>query len=327
MKKIAVVGFGFMGVVHAKNIMLSENMKLCGIIDNRDGDIFANIETTGNAGDLDLPIEAFKATAVFKSLSDCVNQTQPDAVIICVPLFLHYKLAKEALELGVDVLLEKPFCPELTDCQALIGLAEQQQKILMIAHCIRFAPEWQFLSECIEDQRYGKLELLTTSRIGGEPTWGVWQNDKIKQTCGGSLLDLVIHDLDFANSCFGYPTAIKVNLRHDEYWEIGLEYPDNPATVSIKGGFLYRHAAFESTCAANFSNGSVRFSSLVPGVVNIGTDAGTETVKVDGDAYMNELEYFIKCIDARQTPVLCPPTSSMETIKLCQSIILSSLDT
>ena len=46
-KKIVVIGFGFMGVVHAKNIIASWKLELCGIVDNRDGDIFAGIESRG----------------------------------------------------------------------------------------------------------------------------------------------------------------------------------------------------------------------------------------------------------------------------------------
>lgn len=321
MKKIAIIGFGFMGVVHAKNVIVSPSLKLCGIIANRDGNIFAGIESTGNAGDLNLPLEKLKQIPVYKTLQSCVTEQQPDAVIICVPLFLHYEITRQALELGLNVLLEKPFCPELEQCQKLIELAKKQQRTLMIGHCVRFAPEWQFLAECIKDRRYGELQLLSASRMGGEPTWGVWQDDKIKQSCGGSLMDLLIHDLDFANSCLGIPTTVEVSLKCAEYWEIALQYPNNPAPISIKGGFLYRHSTFESTCAATFTNGSIRFSSLEPGIIHIGTDAGPATINVTGDAYCNELEYFVVCLNNKSAPAKCLPESSMKTIELCHKIL------
>ena len=326
MKKIAIIGFGFMGVVHAKNVIAAPILELCGIIDNRDGDIFAGIESTGNAGELDLPLKKLKEVPVYKSLQGCVTKQQPDAVIICVPLFLHYEIAKQALELGLNVLLEKPFCPELEQCRELIELAEAKQSTLMIGHCVRFMPEWQFLAECIQDRRYGELELLSTLRMGGEPTWGVWQDEKIKQSCGGSLMDLLIHDIDFTNSCLGNPAAINVNLKCAEYWEIALQYPDSPAKISIKGGFLHRHSSFESTCAATFTNGSIRFSSLKPGVIYIGTDNGAETVNVTGDGYCNELAYFTECLNSQIQPENCLPTSSMQTIEVCHKVYLKQLD-
>lgn len=320
-KKIAVVGFGFMGVVHAKNIIASDQLELCGIIDNREGDIFVGVESTGNAGELDLPLERLKQTPVYKTLDECYQNEKLDAVSICVPLFLHYKLTKQALNLGLDVLLEKPFCPELEQCQELIDLAAEKKKILMIAHCMRFAPEYEFLAECIKDKRYGKLKLLTTNRMGGEPTWGVWQDEKIKKTCGGSLLDLLIHDIDFANYCLDKPEDIKLNLKTDEYWEFELKYKDEPATISIKGGFLHHHTAFAADYAATFEYGSIRSSTLQAGIVNVGTDTGPESIKLKGDAYFAELEYFAKCIQARSKPEKCLPKDSMQTIETCKKII------
>ena len=78
----------------------------------------------------------------------------------------------------------------------------------------------------------------------------------------GPLLDLLIHDIDFANSCLGCPEDVKLNMKIDEYWELGLKYPKSKAAVSVKGGFLHRNTAFASEYAATFEKGSVRASSL-----------------------------------------------------------------
>ena len=319
MRKAAVIGFGFMGVVHAKNILANEKLELCAIVDNRD-DIFKGIENTGNHGDLNLPLEELRQVPVFKTLKECVDRVQPETVVICVPLFLHHEMAKEALNLGLDVLLEKPFCPEVDQCRELIELAKEKNRILMVAHCIRFAPEWEFLAECVKDKRYGELILFSTSRAAGEPTWGVWRDEKIRKTCGGALMDLLIHDIDFANYCLGGMEAVKLNLNADEYWELELRYKSNPAKVSIKGGFLHRNTPFASEYIATFEQSSIRFSSLQPGTIHIGTDSGAESIKVSGDMYANELEYFTGCIENRIQPEKCSPEASLKTIKICREI-------
>ncbi|KKR04716.1 MAG: Oxidoreductase family, NAD-binding Rossmann fold protein [Candidatus Uhrbacteria bacterium GW2011_GWF2_39_13] len=320
MKKMVIVGFGFMGVVHAKNIIASDKLELLGIVDNRSADIFADIDKTGNQGNCDLPLERLKQTPVYKTLDECCKIEKPDAVSICVPLFMHYELTKKALNLGLDVLLEKPFCPELGQCRELIELAEEKNRIMMVAHCVRFAPAWKFLAERIRDKCYGELKLLTTTRMCGEPTWGVWLDTEIKKTCGGSLFDLLIHDIDFANSCLGLPENIEVNLKVDEYWELLFRYNDNQAKVSIKGGFLYQHTPFVSEYAATFEKGSIRFSSLQSDVIHIGTDKGNEFITMNGDAYQAELEYFAKCIENRSKPERCLPVSSLQAIEICRNI-------
>ena len=319
MKRIAVIGFGFMGVVHAKNIINSGNLELCGIVDNRPVDIFADLNKTGNQGALDLPLERLRQTPVFKTLEECADKVQPDAVVICVPLFLHYDLTKKALNLGLDVLLEKPFCPEVGQCRELIKLAEEKKRILMVAHCIRFAPQYEFLAQCIRDERYGKLRWLTTSRMGGEPTWGVWQNPEIKKTCGGSLLDLLIHDLDFVNYCFNAPADVKVNLHYDEYWEVALEY-NHEAAISIKGGFLHCNTAFAAEYAATFERGSLRFCTLQPDVVHVGTDNGSQVITAGGDGYCEEMKHFADIITTRTQSLRCPAESSLQAIELCRDI-------
>ena len=208
---------------------------------------------------------------------------------------------------GLDILLEKPFCIELEQGRELMKLAEEKQRILMIAHCVRFAPEWEFLADCIKDKRYGELKLLATARMGGEPTWGVWQDPEIKKTCGGSLLDMLIHDIDFVYSCLGTPSEMKINLKCDEYWELGFNYDQNQKKISIKGGFLYKFTPFTSEYLATFDNASIRFSSLNPKTINIGTANGLESVSVDGDLYYNEMEYFADCIESRKKPERCLP--------------------
>lgn len=316
---MVVIGFGFMGVVHAQNIIAREDLELCAIVDNREN-VFNGIENTGNKGKLDLSVERLKKTPVYKTLEECCQKESPDAVAICVPLFLHYELTKQALNLGLDVLLEKPFCPELKQCRELVDLAEEKKLILMVAHCVRFATEWEFLADCISDKRYGELKLLSTNRTSGEPTWGVWQDEKIKQTCGGALMDLLIHDIDYVNSCLEMPSGIKVNLRCDDYWEIALKYPDNPAKISIKGGFLHPHTPFSAEFVATFENASIRYNTLQPESINIGTDSGSESIRVYGDMYANELEYFAKCILRRSKPEKCLPKASLRTIETCQKI-------
>jgi len=314
--QVAVIGFGFMGVVHAKNIVASETMELCGIIDNRDGDIFKGIENTGNAGTQVLPIKQLKAVSIYKSLEECVKTTKVDAVVICVPLFLHYELTKKALELGVDVMVEKPFCPTLEQCRELIKLAIQKNRILMVAHCIRFHPAWKFLAACIDDKRFGELQILSTSRTGGEPTWGVWNDPTIRRTCGGGLWDLVLHDIDFINHHIGIPDGLDVNVNVRDYWE--TSFTRNGAIISIKGGFLHPHAVFESNFFATFEHASLQYSTANSSVLLVSTQNGLETIDGMGiGSYEAELAYFGNCVKMRIAPSECLPEEATQAISIC----------
>jgi predicted dehydrogenase len=215
------------------------------------------------------------------------------------------------------VLLEKPFCSTPEEASELILLAEKKNKTLMVGHCVRFAPAWEYLASRIADKTFGELKLLSFERMGGEPAWGVWQDPEIKKTCGGSMLDLLIHDIDFAGYTLGYPEEVKVNINMEEYWELELKYPGRPVKVSVKGGFLYKHTAFAVSFAATFEKGSVRYSSHQPEIIHTGSENGPGVKKLSGDAYVKEIEYFAECLLSGAKPEKCPPEDSLESLKIC----------
>ena len=320
MKKTIIVGMGFMGVTHAKNILSSPELELCGIVDSRGQKIFDGMDNLGNAGKLNLPDTRLKKVPVFASIPECVARTNPEAVVICTPLFLHYEMVRQCLEMGLDVMVEKPFCPDLEQGRELIDLSRKKKLILMVGHCLRFSPQWEFMARCIRDERYGKLRLLSTYRIAGEPTWGVWQDPEIKKTCGGAIFDLLIHDIDFANYSLGKLASMETLLKRDDYWELSLTYDGNDAAVSIKGGFLHRNLPFMAEYVASFDHGSIRCCTLQPETIHIGTDKGSESVAIPGDAYLEELIYFADCIKTRRQPSRCLPEDSLSAIAICRKV-------
>lgn len=315
MKKIAIVGFGFIGTVHAENILQNEDLDFCGIVEKREID-FQKINTVGNKGELAVAVEQLEKIPVYESLEECCRHHALDAVVICVPLFLHYELTKKALQLGLDVLLEKPFCPTVEQCRELIELAREKERILMVGHSLRFRPAWNFMAECIHDKRFGNLKMLSMSRKGGQPTWGVWNNPAIRKTCGGGLWDLLIHDLDFINHHLTMPQDIRVNVQSDDYWE--MSFNKDETQVSIKGGFLYPHAQFEAEYFATFEYATIQHSTSDPDIVFIADKDGLQKKRaMQGNCYRDELHYFTECIQTREQPVKCLPSESMQAVEIC----------
>jgi predicted dehydrogenase len=319
-KRIAVVGFGFMGVTHARWILSTPGLELCGIVSSR-GRPALTAPTQGNLGAQQLPADLGGEVPFFANLGECAREQKLDAVSICVPLHLHYQVVKQALELGLDVLVEKPFCADIKEGSELISLARECGLILMVAHCVRFAPEWAYLADCVRQSRFGKLKVLSLTRMGGVPNWGAWTDPKVAATCGGSLMDLLIHDIDFANSILGVPSRSAVNFHTDEFWDISLSYSDSPALVSVKGGFLHKNSPFSSECVAIFETASIRFSSMQPGLLYIGSEKrGLETMELPGDAYAAEIAYLAQCIEHRKQPLLCMPEESLLAVEICQKM-------
>jgi len=114
-----------------------------------------------------------------------------DVVGIAVPTALHYQVARDFLDAGVHVLLEKPVAPTLAEAQALFELAERRRVVLQVGHVERFNGAVQELKHIVREPI-----LIECRRMG--PFQARVKDD-------GVVLDLMIHDLDIVLNLVGGP--------------------------------------------------------------------------------------------------------------------------
>lgn len=80
-----------------------------------------------------------------------------DTVIIAMPDHLHYEPCMKALELGYDILLEKPIAQTEEECRRLVAYAEEKKKIVCLTHVLRYSPYFLMLKEVIQNGAIGDL--------------------------------------------------------------------------------------------------------------------------------------------------------------------------
>ena len=80
-----------------------------------------------------------------------------DAIIITTPDDLHYGPCMQALEMGYDVLLEKPIAPTEQECRDILELANRTGRIVAVCHVLRYAPYFIRLREFIQSGKIGEL--------------------------------------------------------------------------------------------------------------------------------------------------------------------------
>jgi predicted dehydrogenase len=139
------------------------------------------------------------------SLDDLLGDSSIDVVDICLPTDLHADATIRALEAGKHVICEKPMAIDLESADRMIAAAKAGGKRLMIAHCIRFWPEYEILENLTRSGKLGKLLSLNLTRYGAFPTWSIdnWLSDEAR--AGGGALDMHIHDTDYALYLLGEP--------------------------------------------------------------------------------------------------------------------------
>lgn len=107
---------------------------------------------------------------------------QVDVVVVAVPTALHYPVAKDFLNAGVHVLLEKPCTNDLDQARELFDLADRKNLILHIGHVERFNGAVQELHKLVQDPLF-----VECKRMG--PFAQRMKDD-------GVVLDIMIHDID-----------------------------------------------------------------------------------------------------------------------------------
>ncbi|MFH0762979.1 MAG: Gfo/Idh/MocA family oxidoreductase, partial [Candidatus Omnitrophota bacterium] len=120
--RVAVVGVGHLGSLHARIYKDSENCLLAGVSDIDQARLNEASQSLMAPGCQD-----------YRELFGRV-----DAVSIAVPTKLHYKIAAEFLKHKIHALVEKPFTASLKEADALIKLAQKNKVILAVGHIERF---------------------------------------------------------------------------------------------------------------------------------------------------------------------------------------------
>lgn len=175
--KAAVIGVGYLGRFHAQKYAALENVELVAVVD-------ANIEQA----------EAVAKECLCKAVTDYQELlAEVDVVSIVVPTTYHHKVAKECLEAGLDVLLEKPMTVTVAEADELNAIALEKGSILQIGHLERFNPAMIAMEPFL-----GQPIFIESERVAPF---------MVRATDVDVVLDLMIHDIDIILSIVGSPLA------------------------------------------------------------------------------------------------------------------------
>lgn len=325
MINVAIIGFGFMGLTHALNVMKSNRLNLSAIITRDTSNLKGKLKhQTGNFSPGEVDESAILKIPVYATLRECLKHEKLDAVLICVHTDLHYQVATEAMEQELHVFLEKPITLRIEEAKLLIGLGRQRKLKFMVGHVVRFMPAYKKLKSWIENEALGRLNFISLTRFSGLPSWGQWKEKQAQfGSSGGALFDLLIHDIDFLNFVLGRPDKIESttfagNLSMHDYIVATWSYPTLMAKVE-GGNTFHSSFPFQAGYMAKFERASVLYSSRSPESITVCDDAGTKEVSVAGasEGFYDEIDYFAECIENDLDPYICMPESSLATLELC----------
>jgi hypothetical protein len=143
-----------------------------------------------------------------------------DAIIITTPDALHYAPCMKALEMGYDILLEKPIAPTEKECRNILALAKKTGRIVAVCHVLRYAPYFVKMKELIAQGAVGEvisiqhLEPIEHMHMSHSYVRGNWHNSK---TTTPIILAKSCHDLDIIKWVINKP-AKQISAMGDLKW-------------------------------------------------------------------------------------------------------------
>ena len=125
-------------------------------------------------------MERFENTdkRLYADLDEMLANEELDILAICLPTYLHAEVAIKAMDMGINVVTEKPISLKKEDVERVYAAAERNNVKFMVAQVLRFWPEYELLKEIYDSKRYGKLLSGTMTRLGCYPRWS-WDGKKV----------------------------------------------------------------------------------------------------------------------------------------------------
>lgn len=132
-----------------------------------------------------------------------------DAALVAVPPRFHAPIAIQLMEMGIDVLCEKPLAITVADGRRMVDVARETQRVLAVALMMRFFPHNRWLADLVEDGEIGEIREVIVED-GAALDWAMASNSYFdrKVTGGGVLFDTGVHLLDRVLWLFGGLTDI-----------------------------------------------------------------------------------------------------------------------
>ena len=330
MVRVGIIGIGFMGNTHFKIYKKNPKCQVVAISDEQKARLEGDWSTiVGNIGEAAMAQVNLRGTATYSRPEDLITRPDVDLVDICVPTNLHARYALQALEAGKHVFMEKPIAHTLDDAKSIVKAVRKSARKAAVGHCVRFWPEYAFLKQAVEENRFGRLWSLHLYRFSATPTWtyGNWMLDH--ERSGGGGLDLHIHDSDLVLYLFGKPKKVfsRASKGPSGGWDdISTTYIfDAPVKVTADGGWLGRpNFPFRMGYEAFFEEATVEYDMLkAKPLVVYAANGQVQIPAVEAtDGWTVELNYFIDCIESNREP----KTSTIEDARDSLALVLKEFE-
>lgn len=224
MVKAIQVGLGHWGSSWTKDVIPKvPNVQMVGYVDSNP-EAIQRVQTELGIAE----------TLCFLSLEEAMKASEAELAICTLRTEAHYPVVKRCLELGLSVIVEKPFASTIAQAKELVALAKETGRVLMVSQNYRHQPAPIVAAELIGAQRFGPVNLVSIDFRRHAPTQGYRYWDMPDPL----LADMSIHHFDLMRMVLGdNPKRVSCRTWNSPASPFG-HHPIGVATLEFEKGTI-----------------------------------------------------------------------------------------
>jgi predicted dehydrogenase len=223
MIEVGLIGYGLAGrAFHAPVIRAVPGLHLVAIL-----------QRTGNEA-----AEKYPDIRIVRSLEELLAIRQIRLMVIATPNDTHYYLARQCLDAGRDVVVDKPFTTTLEEAKSLVEFAKKAGRLITVYQNRRYDGDFHAIRKLVAEGTLGRIVRFETAYDRYRPQLkpGAWR--ETTRAGSGILFDIAPHLIDHALVLFGLPEAVTADVRTerenalaDDAFDIMFHYPHGMRAV------------------------------------------------------------------------------------------------
>ncbi|MFZ4813265.1 MAG: Gfo/Idh/MocA family protein [Phototrophicaceae bacterium] len=317
--KVGIVGAGFMGNTHAA-AWTQTPANLVGVVATHGAEALATRY----------------GMTVYPTLADLLQAV--DVVDICTPTSRHYEQVLQAAAAKKHIVCEKPLARHYAHAQEMVATCKAAGVKLLVAQVVRFFPQYALAKAAVNNGDIGRVATLRLSRASFTPgTPESWLHDH--EQSGGVILDLMIHDFDYARwvageveSVFARNIAPQLAPAYGDYAQAILRHT-NGAISHIEGGWVYPKPLFRTSLEISGDRGLIELPAGTSDPLqlyrNESHDGGLPDIAVPTsplaeDPYLTQIRHFYSILSGEYIEWRVMPEDGLAAVQIALAAIQSA---
>jgi predicted dehydrogenase len=246
-----------------------------------------------------------------------------DVVDICTPTHTHGVYVAAAALAGVDIVCEKPLARTAAEAFDAVAACDAAGVKLLVGHVVRFFPEHAAARARVVAGDIGDVGIVRLDRSTYLPAGASsWFSDRSKS--GGVVLDLMIHDVDYARWVAGDVERVYARSAGSGDHVLATLSHTNGAISHIQGSWAYPRGSFRATLEIAGSDGLIRRHAAEAFVASIGSQSEVSDVPEPPSSstespYVTEIRHFSAVLHGEAEPRVTAVDGAM-AVAVCDAM-------